>query len=161
MKFQPRGWLFRSLMIILMSFIFISANAARKTAVGYWATIDNMTGKHGGIIKIWRSRGKYYGKIVKTGPYQPGNLPRKCVHCRDKRRGKSYVGLTILKNLVWEPSSRRYVNGLILDPRTGKEYRCYMTLVNNGNSLRVRGYVGISLLGKTTVWTRVGSRRRR
>ncbi|MCY4221775.1 MAG: DUF2147 domain-containing protein [Thiotrichales bacterium] len=51
-------------------------------------------------------------------------------------------------------SDRRWVNGRIYDPRDGKAYKCKMTLQKDG-TLKVRGYIGVSLLGKTVVWTRV------
>ena len=51
-------------------------------------------------------------------------------------------------------SDRQWVNGRIYDPRDGKTYKCKMTLQKDG-TLKVRGYVGVSLFGKTVVWNRI------
>jgi len=63
------------------------------------------------------------------------------------------LGLQILKNFVYDAQDKEWEDGTIYDPKNGKTYSCIMTL--SGNNLNVRGYVGISMLGRTGVWTKV------
>ncbi len=62
------------------------------------------------------------------------------------------LGLELLKDFTFDGDDV-YEDGTIYDPKSGKTYSCKMTI--NGNSLKIRGYVGISLFGRTEVWTRV------
>jgi len=112
--------------------------------VGYWETLDNKTNKPAGILKIWRDHGKFYGKIVKS-----------YTECSSKPSANSSVGKTILRDLQYRKGS--YVNGRIVDPRSGDDYSVRVRVVNNGEALQVRGFLGIALLGKTMVWPRVSN----
>ncbi len=67
-------------------------------------------------------------------------------------RSKPILGMEILRDFVYEDG--KYTDGKIYDPKSGKTYSCNMTLKDNGD-LSMRGYVGISLLGRTEVWKRV------
>ena len=69
-------------------------------------------------------------------------------------RGKTILGLTLLNGFVYNPSKNRWVNGNIYDPTSGKTYKCQMWVQDDPNKLSVRGYIGISLLGREVVWTR-------
>ena len=96
--------------------------------------------------------GKYCGKIAwlkvpdKNGkPKVDGNNPDKT------KRNDPILGLVFLKGLKKE-SEKTYVDGTIYDPENGKTYSCKLTV--NGDKLSLRGYMGISLLGRSTVWTR-------
>ncbi|MBK6374224.1 MAG: DUF2147 domain-containing protein [Saprospiraceae bacterium] len=59
--------------------------------------------------------------------------------------------ICILNNLIYDDGE--YTGGNIYDPKNGSTYKCYMVL--DGNRLNIRGYIGISLIGRTSVWTRV------
>ena len=61
--------------------------------------------------------------------------------------------MTIAKGLK-ETKPNLYEGGKILDPENGKEYKCKMMLDENGNKLEVRGFIGISLLGRSQNWVR-------
>lgn len=73
--------------------------------------------------------------------------------CRDDRRGKPLVGLVIMRNM--RAAGEDYRDGDILDPESGKVYRCRMTLDSTGQRLTIRGFIGISLFGRSQVWHRV------
>ncbi len=101
-------------------------------------------------IKVFKENGKFYGKIVwqKAGEgvssYDENNPDPEL-----KKRKK--VGLIILTNFEFDDG--QWEDGEIYDPKSGKTYSCIIKLQKDGN-LHVRGYIGISLLGRTTHWTR-------
>ena len=68
-----------------------------------------------------------------------------------KLRGRNLKDLVLLNNLIYDDGE--YTGGNIYDPENGSTYKCYMVL--DGNRLNIRGYIGISLIGRTSVWTRV------
>ena len=61
--------------------------------------------------------------------------------------------MTIVKGM--KQNGDKYDGGKILDPEEGKVYKCKMTLNEAGDQLEVRGYIGISLIGRSQIWTRV------
>ena len=68
-------------------------------------------------------------------------------------RTRPIMGMDLISGFS-RKSDRRWVKGAIYDPRDGKIYKCKMALKKDG-TLEVRGYVGLSLFGKTVVWTRI------
>ena len=93
------------------------------------------------------------GKIVRMF-MKPGENPNVvCDLCKDDRRGKPWLGLDIIRGM--KRNGAEYTDGTILDPRDGDLYSAKMTLTPDGQTLVVRGYLGISLLGKNQYWTRL------
>ena len=135
-------------------FLFSSALFAQTqpTIVGKWETIDGKTKKPSSVIAIEPEGSVYVGKIVKTFGKPNEKKLERCVACRDDRKNQPILGLKIIEGMQCEPNYCH--GGTILDPRDGKIYKATMRLVNNGQQLKVRGYIGISLLGKTVVWNR-------
>lgn len=114
--------------------------------VGTWLT-SNKEGR----IAIYKSGGKYAGKIQSGSSKSTEHFD---VHNPEPARRKdSLIGLELLKNFKYDGDGK-WTDGTIYDPKSGKTYSCNMTLTDR-NTLRIRGYVGISLLGRTEVWTRV------
>ncbi len=121
-----------------------------QSPVGKWKTWDDETGKAKSIVEIYKkSDGKYYGKITKL-LVKPEN--DNCVKCSGNLKNKPLIGLEILEGL--EKDGSEYEDGTITDPKTGKEYSCYIELVSP-TKLKVRGYIGFSLIGRTQYWTKV------
>jgi uncharacterized protein (DUF2147 family) len=116
--------------------------------VGLWRTMQDQAGAPGGLIRIYRQDDRYFGRIEQTSP---GDT-RTCSRCTDERKDKPFVGLVIIRNLVAVGDG--YEDGDILDPESGRSYHCTLHLENGGRSLIVRGYVGLSLLGRSVVWHR-------
>jgi uncharacterized protein (DUF2147 family) len=120
---------------------------------GRWYTIDEDTGRPGSVIRISVVGGRLHGRIDELIRLDPGPPPR-CVHCDGDRKDKPFLGLTILWGL--EPSEDGWRDGEILDPTTGTVYQCDVRLVE-WDTLEVRGYLGVPLLGRTLSWKRVGA----
>ena len=128
-----------------------TVSAEANSPVGVWQTIDDETGQPKSHVKIWERNGKLVGKIIKLiNPDEPDPL---CTACEGNRKNQKIIGMVILWNLTKDGD--RWSGGSILDPNNGKTYRCRITVTNGGKNLDVRGFIGISLLGRTTEWTRV------
>ncbi|HRB70329.1 DUF2147 domain-containing protein [Flavobacterium sp. WV_118_3] len=118
--------------------------------VGKWKTVDDETGEAKSIVEITESGGKIYGKVVEI--LNPAKKNAKCKDCSGEDKDKPILGLTIIKGL--KKSGDEYTEGKILDPNKGKLYKCTVKL-DGHDKLNVRGYVGISLIGRTQTWSRV------
>lgn len=133
--------------VFLMSTISI---AQTHSVIGKWKTIDDETGKPVAIVDIYELRGKIYGKVIEV--FNPKNKTRVCENCSGADKNKPIVGLTVIKGLTKE--GNEYTNGKILDPKSGRLYKCFIEL-EGSEKLKVRGYIGISLLGRSQIWHRL------
>ena len=136
--------------ILLVAFLFIVATSFSQTVIGKWKTIDDETGKAKSIVEVYEKSGKIYGKIIEI--IDEENRNRKCDLCTGIEKDKPILGMVIIKGLTKDDDE--YSGGKILDPKNGKQYKCYITL-DGKDKLKVRGYIGISLLGRTQTWARV------
>lgn len=130
-----------------------AATGAEPTAAGLWQAIDGDTHQPTGWFLIRDHDGVYEGLIVKMF-LDPGENPNVvCDQCKDDRHGRPWLGLDIIRGMKRDGMS--YTDGTILDPRYGHIYSAMMTLTPDGQTLIVRGYLGISLLGQNQYWTRL------
>ena len=130
-----------------------SAFADTSSPVGLWRTIDDKTGKERSLIRITEANGVFEGKVEKLLNRQPDDDPDNlCRKCEGARKDQPIVGMTILWAL--KKDGDQFGGGEILDPKNGKIYRAKMKLVDNGAKLEVRGFIGISLLGRSQTWIR-------
>ncbi|KTC81469.1 DUF2147 domain-containing protein [Legionella brunensis] len=141
-----RQW--KALLAFVLTVFFIPAALAISPA-GTWTTIDDKTGQKRAVVRLSVSGGTLNGTIVKIYP-QPGDTGI-CSKCPGGFKGKPIQGLQFVWGLK-DKGNGEWEGGQILDPKTGKVYRAKMTL--KGNKLYVRGYVGVSALGRTQVWVR-------
>jgi len=128
------------------------AGAADATPVGTW-----LTERGGADVKIANCGGKLCGSIVwLKEPLNARGQPKIDSKNPDESlRSRKILGVPLLTDFVRSSDgSNVWQDGLIYNPDDGKTYKCTLTLVDD-HTLRVRGYVGISLLGKTQTWTRV------
>lgn len=123
-----------------------------STPVGVWRIVDE-TGDPKALITITQRDGEVVGALTKSLG-RPDALERRCTECTDSRKGKKLQGLQIIRGLRKDAESDEYVGGKILDPESGSEYGVKMRVVDGGRKLEVRGYFGISLLGRTQTWIR-------
>ena len=124
--------------------------AETATPAGIWRTFDDKTGQERGLIRIREQEGQFVGTIV--GTTDPAEGKRTCEKCEGDRKDMPIIGLSVLTGLhqdgdVWD-------GGRILEPETGSIYSCSMRLAEGGRKLIVRGYLGISLFGRTQTWLR-------
>lgn len=140
--------------IIVYSILFLMAtiqNVSSQTKVlGKWKTIDDDTGAAKSIVEIYESNGKIYGKVLQI--LEKGKEDKVCEECKGDKKNKPIKGMVIIDGLT--KNDDEWDGGKILDPKSGKEYKCVISLENE-NKLKVRGYVGFSLLGRTQYWTRI------
>ncbi len=136
--------------LFLLSFILFAYFMNAQDVTGKWKTIDDETGKPKSIIEIYKVGNKYYGKIIKL--LSDENKDGICRTCETDYKNKNIIGLVILKDLVKDGDT--YEDGEIMDPKNAKTYSCYIEL-EEPNKLKVRGYIGFSLLGRTQYWYRV------
>lgn len=121
-----------------------------QTVFGKWKTIDETTGKAKAIIEIYEEDGIVNGKIIELiNPKQPNPV---CKECTGEDKDRPILGMQFIRGL--EKDGDEYNGGKLLDPINGKLYKCYITLEDK-ETLKVRGYIGISLFGRTQYWERV------
>lgn len=117
--------------------------------IGIWLT----GGKEPAKIQIYKAGEKYYGKIIWLKNPIENSKQRVDANNPDKtKRSNPIIGLVMLTGFKFDGDDE-WQDGNIYDPESGKTYSAYMYLKNK-NTLRVRGYVGISLFGRTETWTR-------
>ncbi|GHV17093.1 hypothetical protein FACS1894169_11750 [Bacteroidia bacterium] len=136
--------------LFLLAFLSGSISICAQSVTGKWKTFDDKTGDAKSIVEITEKDGKIYGKIIEI--LNPSKKNDKCANCPDQDKNKPLQGLTIIKGL--EKDGKEYSDGKILDPVSGKLYKCTISLDGN-DKLKVRGYVGISAFGRTQTWSRV------
>ncbi|PWA06186.1 DUF2147 domain-containing protein [Flavobacterium psychrotolerans] len=115
--------------------------------IGKWKTIDDETGQAKSVVEIYEKSGKIYGKVIEILDVKHKNSV--CSNCSGDDKNKPILGMTIIKGL--SKDGNQYNSGKILDPKNGKLYKCFITLEGSGK-LKVRGYIGISLFGRTQYW---------
>ncbi len=145
---RPLFYSFMAASLLLMN---ISVFAAALSPVGTWTTIDDKTGKARSVVKLWVSNGVLYGKILSVYK-RPGDTGY-CHNCPGRFKGKPVKGLVFLWGLR-NRGNGQWGGGKVLDPKIGRIYDCKITVTRNGKALKVRGYVGLSLLGRTQTWVR-------
>jgi len=138
-----------------VTFLACTIAAEAPTPVGTWTTIDDHTHEPRSLVEISERDGALSGRIVRLFQ-QPGEDANPlCVDCKGDRHNAPVLGMTILWNL--RRDGDRWDGGEILDPESGETYRVTVRPREDGTHLDVRGYIGISLLGRTQVWQRAAA----
>ncbi len=135
-------------LLLLLSFL-LSANIFAQGIVGKWKTFDDKTKAITSIFEIYEDNGAYYGKILLILNEQNKDI---CKTCEGKYHNKSLKGIVILNDLV--KNGEIYEDGNITDPQNAKNYSCNVELITK-NKLKIRGYIGFSIFGRTQYWYRV------
>lgn len=137
----------KSLLTLVLLTLTFSINA--QTIFGKWNSKNEDTGEIDSVIEVYLKEGKAFAKIIEIK--NPARKNAVCDLCEGKNKDKPIVGLNILTGL--EKEGEEWSGGKILDPRNGKIYKCYIKLEGD-NKLKIRGYLGFALIGKTAYWER-------
>ena len=130
---------------------FVNA-ADLNSPLGYWQTIDDQSGKVRSVVHITEVSGELQGKIEKLFR-APGEDPNpKCDKCTDQRKDQPVIGMVFLNGL--KKDGNEYGGGQILDPDNGKVYKSKIEVTEGGKKLKVRGYIGAPMFGRSQVWVR-------
>ena len=139
-----------SLIFVLITVLGLTASAQKGDAIlGSWA---NPSGED--HVLIYKKGDKFFGKLdwIKHPNDEQGKPKTDKNNPDPALRSNPDLGLELLKNFTYDGDDE-YTDGTIYDPKNGKTYSCKMTL--DGSNLKIRGYIGISLFGRTETWTRV------
>lgn len=133
--------------------------AETQSPVGSWRTIDDATGKPKAIVDVSINKNNELEGRIKEVLYEPGKEKQTlCQACSGSKKNQPLVGLVFMEKLIQSSKNpERWEKGFILDPKTGKVYRCHLTLDKTNRRMEVRGYIGISLLGRTQHWERISN----
>lgn len=137
-------------LLVLFTTLTLSGFSQVKDGIlGRWA---NSSGE--AHVDIFKKNEKYFGKIVwlKNPKDEKGNAKTDQHNPDDNLKAKPVLGLEILKDFVFD--GEKWTEGKIYDPKSGKTYSCNISRKANGD-LSIRGYIGISIIGRTEVWKKV------
>ncbi len=130
---------------------FSSLAYAENSLVGLWKTIDDATGKPRSLIRISDRNSELIATVEKG--LLPSDSPNDvCEQCTGERKDKPLIGMMIMDGM--KAKGDIYEGGHILDPDNGKVYKCKIKLDSTGKQLEVRGFIGISLFGRSQTWMR-------
>jgi uncharacterized protein (DUF2147 family) len=140
-------YIFSSLLMVLTSL----SDKPSEQITGIWLTAEK-----DGKIKVYKKGNKYYGKIIwineSVGP--DGKTKLDVNNPDPNKRSRPIVGMNIVEGLEWDAEAQEWNEGEIYDPQSGSTYSVYAEMINE-NRLFIKGYIGFSLLGRSTEWTRI------
>lgn len=133
--------------------LFLVTSLQSQTIFGKWYSKDQKTGTIDSVVEVYEKEGEAFARVIEVLRKDVENPT--CDNCQGQNKGKPIVGLDILTDL--KKDKNEWSGGEILDPRNGKVYKCYIELIEP-NKLKIRGYIGLSLFGKTVYWNRVNTK---
>jgi uncharacterized protein (DUF2147 family) len=149
MSAHKKSFIRLMVLVLAITSINLSAKAQTDKIEGLWYN-DVKSGK---ILIYKEPNGKFYGKVVwLREPLKNGKPKVDELNQDEKLRSRPRLGLPVLADFV-KDGDDKYTDGTIYDPNNGKTYSC--TITYKGKTLAIRGYIGISLFGRTTTWSRV------
>ena len=136
-----KKWIAAAVLILLPALVWPSP-------VGRWKTVDDETGEVKSIVRVWEENGSLKGQVEELfDPEHPT-----CENCTGENKGKPITGMVVLWGL--RPEDGEWTGGRALDPKNGKTYKCRLRLIGEGKKLVLRGYIGVSWIGRSQTWLR-------
>jgi len=145
-----------SLIVTLISATYLFSQDANKI-VGFWLTQEGDS-----QVKIFKAtNGKYYGKIVwlKDLNEEDGTPKVDDKNPDAKLQTRPIMDLLLLNSFLYDENNKEWNKGTIYDPKSGNTYKCYLWFEDNPEILHVKGYIGVSLIGRKVEWTREAEQR--
>jgi len=141
--------------LLMTNTVFAADNIDYNSPLGQWETIDDKTGKPHGVVTISQAANGTLEAVIEKSIKVDDQEPRQiCDLCTGELKNHPIIGLKFMWDM--KPKGSHYwEDGKILDPDSGKVYSSHMTLAEDGKKLEVRGYMGVSLLGRSQEWLRV------
>ena len=136
--------------LLLSICILFASTTFAQSVLGKWKTIDDETGQAKSIVEIYEANNKVYGKIIEI--FDVARKNDLCKECSGSDKDKPIQGMIILRGLSKDDDE--YSGGKIIDPKNGKTYKCTISLESK-DKLKIRGYIGFSLIGRSQYWVRV------
>ncbi|POY35400.1 DUF2147 domain-containing protein [Solitalea longa] len=126
------------------------AQSGADAIVGIWLNQEKDA-----KIQIFKKGNEFYGKLVwlKNPKETNGQDKKDTKNPEEAQRNRLLMGLEILKGFKYDTDDVKWADGSIYDPKSGKTYSCKLTLKDK-NNLNVRGYIGVSIIGRTDIWSR-------
>jgi uncharacterized protein (DUF2147 family) len=140
---------------MLVGALMLSVGFAHASPVGLWKTIDEANDQETAVVRIEERDGRLVGEIIEVldPKARPGAV---CGRCTDDRKDAPILGLPIIRDVKPNASPEGpWDGGDILDPNNGKTYKVRLSLADDGRTLRVLGYLGRPMFGRTQIWRRV------
>src|ERR1035437_703372 len=120
-----------------------------QNAIGHWQIV-NSDGTPGGQAETYLQDGKLFGRVTEA---RPGRTPHDlCDKCSGEFKNQLILGMVIMRN--FHPDGEDWVDGTVVDPENGKQYKGKIWAVGK-DKLHMRGFIGISLFGRTETWVRL------
>lgn len=143
------------ILITLVGTLFMST-AYSADISGKWKTVDDTTGYSRADVEMTKNAdGTYSGKIVTIRPLPDKPLEPLCIHCKGALKNKPYLGMQIVSGFKQNPDNPfEYINGTVMDPLSGKVYKGKAKINAKNTRLSMRGYIGVSMLGRSVTWIR-------
>jgi|SRR5690625_113470 len=135
---------------LIFLFTLLPLLSTAQDITGQWKTFDDKTKEATSVIEIFHHNGNISGKVAEI--LDPEDRNSTCKKCPGDDKGKPILGMVIIKNL--KKKGDVYKGGTILDPSSGRVYKVQLSL-EEPDLLKIRGYLGVSMLGRTQYWQRI------
>ncbi len=144
------GSIARFLLACALGTTWVNVFAVDLSPAGVWRTLNEKTGKVRGTVLVYEERGEFFAKVHSV--VDPKEAADICDLCPGELKNHPVIGLVIMRGM--KRVGTEYAGGEVLDPDTGTIYRGKFKITDSGTKMVLRGFVGISLLGRSQTWLR-------